>query len=35
LIQNGEILTFLAYLLSSLVVGILSVYGGVLIFKSL
>ena len=35
LIQNGEILTFLAYLFSSLVVGILSVYGGAIIFKSL
>ena len=35
LIQNGETLTFLAYLLSSLVVGILSVYGGAIIFKSL
>ena len=35
LIQNGETLTFLAYLLGSLVVGILSVYGGAIIFKSL
>ena len=35
LIQNGEILTFLAYLFSSLVVGILSVYGGAIIIKSL
>ena len=35
LIQNGEILTFLAYLLGSLVVGILSVYGGAIIFKIL
>ena len=35
LIQNGEILTFLTYLLGSLVVGILSVYGGAIVFKSL
>ena len=34
-IRNGEILTFLAYLFSSLVVGILSVYGGAIIIKSL
>ena len=35
LIQNGDILTFLAYLLGSLVVGIFSVYGGAIIFKIL
>jgi len=35
LIQNGEIFTFLTYLLGSLVVGILSVYGGITIFKIL
>ena len=35
LIQNGDILTFLAYIFGSLVIGILSVYGGVIIFKSL
>ena len=35
LIQNGEIFTFLAYLLSSLIVGIISVYGGTIMFKIL
>ena len=35
LIQNGDILTFLTYLFGSLVVGIFSVYGGAIIFKSL
>ena len=35
LIQNGQIFTFLIYLLVSLVVGILSVYGGATIFKIL
>jgi len=35
LIQNGQIFTFLIYLLGSLVVGILSVYGGAAIFKIL
>ena len=35
LIQNGEIFTFLAYLLGSLIVGIVSVYLGTLIFKLL
>ena len=33
LLQNGEIFTFLAYLLGSLIVGIVSVYVGTLIFK--
>ena len=35
LIQNGEIFTFLTYSLSSLVVGIVSVYAGTIIFKIL
>ena len=35
LIQNGEIFTFLAYLLGSLVIGIMSVYMGTLTFKLL
>ena len=35
LIQNGEIFTFLTYLLGSLIVGIVSVYLGTLIFKLL
>ena len=35
LIQNGEIFIFLAYLLGSLIVGIVSVYVGTLIFKLL
>ena len=35
LIQNGEIFTFLAYLLASLVIGIMSVYMGTLTFKLL
>ncbi len=35
LIQNGEILTFLTYLLGSLVVGIVSVYAGTIMFKIL
>ena len=35
LLQNGEILTFLIYLLGSLMVGIISVYVGMLIFKTL
>ncbi len=35
LLQNGEILTFLIYLLGSLIVGIISVYIGMLIFKTL
>jgi len=35
LLQNGEILTFLVYLLGSLIVGIISVYIGMLIFKTL
>ena len=35
LLQNGEILTFLIYLLGSLMAGIISVYVGMLIFKTL
>jgi len=35
LIQNGEIFTFLTYLLGSLVVGIVSVYAGTIMFKIL
>ena len=35
LLQNGEILTFLVYLLGSLIIGIISVYIGMLIFKTL
>ena len=35
LIQNGEIFTFLTYSLSSLVVGIVSVYAGTIMFKIL
>ena len=35
LLQNGEILTFLIYLLGSLMVGIISVYVVMLIFKTL
>ena len=35
LIQNGEIFTFLTYLVSSLVVGIVSVYAGTIMFKIL
>ena len=35
LIQNGEIFIFLAYLLGSLIVGIVSVYVGTLTFKLL
>ena len=35
LIQNGEIFTFLTYLLSSLVGGIVSVYAGTIMFKIL
>ena len=35
LIQNGEILTFLTYLVGSLVVGIVSVYAGTIMFKIL
>ena len=35
LIHNGEIFTFLTYLLGSLIVGIISVYAGTIIFKTL